>query len=149
MSRELRSVEITDNRLVINGLDITSMITKAEITLADDSFPVVTIHSRPDVLSFKGTALVDDPRLDANVLGIPRTVPIEMLDGIGLPPVDVSDLCLNLGPGFRSTKPLDGIERLRRRQADAWGLRQRLAVQRIQQLRSGVVAGIRRRRGVD
>ncbi len=98
--RRPRTVEITNKAMTasvkIDGLDISDMITGCDIHLDAESLPTVTIHSSPDVFSFKGIAMVDDPRLDANVLGIPRTVPIEMLVGIG-------------------RREVDGIERLRRR----------------------------------
>ncbi len=101
--RRPRTVEITNNKMtasvVINGLDISDMITGTDIHLDAESFPRVTIHSSPDLFSFTGAALVDDPRL---------------------PPVDVSDVCLALGPGFKIDRhEVDGIERLRRRLAEA------------------------------
>ncbi len=72
MSRELRSVEITDHSVKINGLNITDMVTACDIHLDSYLIPEVTIHSVPEVFSFKGTALVDDPRL-------PRSDGIERL----------------------------------------------------------------------
>ncbi len=113
--RRPRTVEITDHSVKINGLDISDMVTATDIHLDPNSFPTVTLHSSPDVFSFTGTALVDDPRLDAG--DGTRTAPEssshfrDMLDGIG-------------------RHEVDGIERLRRRDqrwrrradADAWGL---------------------------
>ncbi len=74
--RHPRTVEITAEAmtasLIINGLDISDMTHAVDIHIDADSLPTVTIHSIPDVLSFKGTALVDDPRL-------PRSDGIERL----------------------------------------------------------------------
>ncbi len=102
ITNNVADIEILNHSVVINGLDISDMITGCDIHIDADSFPTVTILSSPDVISFKGIALVDDPRLHTNVLGIPRTVPIEMLDGIG-------------------RHEVGGIERLRRRQANTSG----------------------------
>ncbi len=112
--RRPRTVEITAEAmtasLVVNGLDISDMVHAVDIHIDADSFPTVTIHSTPDVLSFKGTALVDDPRLDGR-------------DWMASDPVfDV--IAKHLGAGI-ARHEVDGIERLRRRarrRADAWGL---------------------------
>ncbi len=61
--RRPRTVEITNHSVVIAGLDVSNMIHAVDLHLDADSLPTVTIHSIPDVISFKGTALVDDPRL--------------------------------------------------------------------------------------
>ncbi len=65
--RRPRTVEITNDSVMINTLDISDMVTKAEVYVDADCFPRVILHSSPDVLSFTGSAMVDDPRLNAGI----------------------------------------------------------------------------------
>ncbi len=102
--RRPRTVEITAEAmtasLIINGFDISDMTHAVDIHIDAESLPTVTIHSIPDVLSFTGIAMVDDPRLD----GIERLRRRQQADFWGLTP-----------------KEFYGFMALRRRLAEAVG----------------------------
>ncbi len=58
-----------------------------DVTICADSarswWITYALHTDPTPEVHGATVFAPDPRHDANVLGIPRTVPIEMLAGIG------------------------------------------------------------------
>ena len=61
---DLRLVELTNNRLVIDGQDISHLVVAARVDVRHDSFPILRLECVPDEVLFTGMAVVDGVPLD-------------------------------------------------------------------------------------
>ena len=57
--RNLRQVELTNNRVVVDGQDISHMVTAASIELRVGHHPILTLETLPDEILFVGEAETD------------------------------------------------------------------------------------------
>ncbi len=87
----IRTVELTDHSVVIDGRDVSNLVTGAQLTIsAHDAWPVLDLTMLPDVVLYYGRAEVPGTRhVEARAYGTQ--------------------------PHGSGDVPLDGIERLRQR----------------------------------
>ena len=64
MSSPTRSVVVTNDSVVIDGHDISNMVTAAQLTVTHVSFPVLPLELVPDEILYSGSALVPKVPLD-------------------------------------------------------------------------------------
>ena len=61
---DTRQVTVTNDSVVIDGRDISNMVTAVDISVRHDSLPRVWIPALPDTILYSGVAVVPEPPLD-------------------------------------------------------------------------------------
>lgn len=61
---DTRQVVVTNHSVVIDGRDITHMVTEVEMRVRPDSWPLVLITAAPDEILYSGSAVVPEVPLD-------------------------------------------------------------------------------------
>lgn len=61
---DTRQVTITNHSVVVDGRDISHMVTGAHLTVSYNAYPVLELEIVPDAVLYSGSAMVPDLPLD-------------------------------------------------------------------------------------
>ena len=61
---DTRSVTVTNDSVVVDGRDVSNMVTAVHFSLRPNSFPVVELEIAPDAVLYSGPAVVPEVPLD-------------------------------------------------------------------------------------
>ena len=59
-----RQVTVTNDSVVVDGRDVSDMVTAVDIRVTHDAFPVLQFQVVPDVVLYSGSAMVPGVPLD-------------------------------------------------------------------------------------
>ena len=63
-NQDTRSVTVTNDSVVVDGRDISHMVTAVDIRVRYNAFPVLELEVAPDHVLYSGTAVVPGVPLD-------------------------------------------------------------------------------------